>query len=96
MFVCVTFIATLIRFVTTPLVYEIKNNGDRFYCRKSMRAADEKLIINELGPNSNVCNGDLCQVVYGRARWRDAFVAGRTRRRHELLSQAEVGCLAHD
>ena len=63
MFVCVTFIATLIWFVTTPLIYEIKNNGDKFYRRKSMRAADEKLIINELGPSRNVCNGDLCQVV---------------------------------
>ena len=27
-----------------------KNNDDKFYCRKSMRAADEKLIINKLGP----------------------------------------------
>ena len=30
---------------------EIQNNGDKFYRRKSMRAADEKLIINELGTN---------------------------------------------
>ena len=51
MFVSVTFIATLIRFVTTSLVYENKNNGDKFYRRKSMWAAGEKLIINELGPN---------------------------------------------
>ena len=50
MFVSVTFIATLIWFVTTSLVGKIKNNGDKFYRRKSMRAADEKLIINELGP----------------------------------------------
>ena len=50
MFVSVMFIATLIRFVTTSLVYHIKNNGDEFYRRKSMRAADEKLVINELGP----------------------------------------------
>ena len=46
MFISVMFIATLIRFVSTSLVYE--NNVHR---RKSMRAADEKLIINELGPN---------------------------------------------
>ena len=26
-------------------------NGDKFYRRKSMQAADEKLIINDLGPN---------------------------------------------
>ena len=50
MFVSVMFIATLIRFVTTLLVYHIKNDGDEFYLRKSMRAADEKLIINKLGP----------------------------------------------
>ena len=53
MFVSVSFITTLIRFVTTSLVYEIKNNGDKFYCRKSMRVADEKLIINKLGPYYN-------------------------------------------
>ena len=41
MFVSVTFIATLIQFVTTSLVYKIK-----FYRRKSMWAADEKPIIN--------------------------------------------------
>ena len=29
---------------------ENKNNGDKLHRRKSMRAADEKLIINELGP----------------------------------------------
>ena len=40
MFVIITFIATLIRFVTMSLVYEIKNNGDKFYRRKFMRAAD--------------------------------------------------------
>ena len=50
-FVSVTFIATLTRLVTTLLVYE---NKDKFDHRKSMRAADEKLIINELGPN--VCD----------------------------------------
>ena len=36
-------IGTLIRFVTTSLVC------DNLHRRKSMRAADEKLIINELG-----------------------------------------------
>ena len=50
MFVSVTFIAMLIWFATTLLVYEIKINGDKFYCRKSMRVADEILTINELGP----------------------------------------------
>ena len=47
-----TFIVTLIRFVCTSLVCENKNDGDKFYRRKSMWAADEKLIINELGPYS--------------------------------------------
>ena len=50
MFVSVTFITTLIRYVSTSLVYESKNNGDKLCRRKSMWAADEKLIINELGP----------------------------------------------
>ena len=49
MFVSVTFIATLIRFVTTSLVYKNKVMVDKFYRRKFMRAADEKLITNELG-----------------------------------------------
>ena len=40
----------LIRFVPTLLAYINKNKGDKFYCRKSMQAADEKLIISELGP----------------------------------------------
>ena len=31
-----------------------KNNGDKLRRRKSMQAADEKLIINELGPNITV------------------------------------------
>ena len=48
MFISVTLIAMLIRFVITSLVYE--NNGDKLHRRKSMRAADEELIINELGP----------------------------------------------
>ena len=51
MFISVTFIATLIRFITTSLVCENKNNSDKLHHRKSMQAADEKLIINELGPN---------------------------------------------
>ena len=42
------FIATLIRFIPTSLVYEDGNNGDKLCHRKSMRAADEKLIINKL------------------------------------------------
>ena len=44
----VMLIATLIRFVTMSLIDENKN---KFYRRKSMGAADEKLIINELGSN---------------------------------------------
>ena len=40
----------LIRFVPTLLAYINKNKSDKFYCRKSMQAADEKLIISELGP----------------------------------------------
>ena len=48
------FIAMLIRFVTMSLVYKIINNGDKFYHGKSMRAADEKPIINELGPEVNL------------------------------------------
>ena len=49
MFVSVKFIATLVRFISMSLVYDNKNNGDKFYCRKSMRVVDERLIINELG-----------------------------------------------
>ena len=47
----VVFIAMLIRFDTALLVCENKNNGDKLHRKKSMRAADEKLIFNELGPN---------------------------------------------
>ena len=43
--VSVAFIATLIHFITTLSIYEIKN---KFYHRN--RATDEKLIINKLGP----------------------------------------------
>ena len=50
MFISVTFIAMLSRFVTMSLVCEYKNNGDKLHRRKSMQAADEKLIINKLGP----------------------------------------------
>ena len=32
------------------LGYGNKNNGDKFYRRKFMWVADEKLIINEVGP----------------------------------------------
>ena len=42
------FIATLNRFILTSLVYKDRNNGDKLCHRKSMRAADEKLIINKL------------------------------------------------
>ena len=50
MFVSVSFIATLIWFVTMLLVYKnFKKNGDKFYCRKSMQAADEKLISMNWG-----------------------------------------------
>ena len=34
----------------TSLICANKNNGNKFYHRKSMQAVDEKLIINELGP----------------------------------------------
>ena len=50
MFVSVAFIAMLV----TPIAYlkslicANENNGGKFYRRKSMRAADEKLIINKL------------------------------------------------
>ena len=47
--ISVTFIATLIRFVTTSLVCKNKNNGDILHHRKSVRAADEKPTINKLG-----------------------------------------------
>ena len=46
-----TFIAMLIWFVIMSLEDEVQNNGDKFYRRKSMWAADEKLIMNELGTN---------------------------------------------
>ena len=49
-FVGVMFVAMLIHFITMLLVYKIRNNGNKFYRRKFMWAADEKLIINELGP----------------------------------------------
>ena len=35
---------TLIWFITTSLVYENKNNGDKIYRRKSMQAVNEKPI----------------------------------------------------
>ena len=41
----------LIRFITTLLVCENEYNGDELHRGKSMLVADEKLIINELGPN---------------------------------------------
>ena len=47
-YVSVTLIVTLIRLVRTPLLCTNKNNGDKFYRRKSMWAANEKVIINEL------------------------------------------------
>ena len=46
---------TIIGLVCTTLVPYAKkknnNNGDKFYHRKSMRAAHERLIINKVGPN---------------------------------------------
>ena len=50
---------TIIGLVCTPLVLYGKNNnnnGDKFYHRKSMRAADEKLIINKVGSNPVDCS----------------------------------------
>ena len=58
-FVGVTFTATLIQFVTTVLVCE---NDDKFDCRKSIRAADEKLIINKLWPYSGNWNAQATQL----------------------------------
>ena len=55
MFVSVTLITVLIHFVTSLLVCENKSDGDKFYCRKSMRAADEKLIINNVIFGPNLC-----------------------------------------
>ena len=43
-------IVALVRFVRTSLVCENQNNADKFHRRKFIRAADEKLIINKLGP----------------------------------------------
>ena len=34
--------------------------SDKFNCRKFMRVPDEKLIINELGPNGNIRPPALC------------------------------------
>ena len=56
MFVSVTFIAMLmtpIAHFLTSLICANKNNGDKFYLRKSRRAVNEKLMINELGPKSH-------------------------------------------
>ena len=50
-FVSVTSITMLIQFVCMPLVGKNKSNGEKFYHRKLMWVADEKLIINKLGPN---------------------------------------------
>ena len=57
----------IVRFVSTLLVYDNTNNGDKFYLRKSMRAADEKLIINELGHcYTSSGHGITSQVYQGR------------------------------
>ena len=37
----------------TLLTCANKNNGDKFYLRKSRRAVDEKLMINKLGTKSH-------------------------------------------
>ena len=50
-FVSVMFVAMLIAH-SYIVSMENKNNGDKFYCIKFMQVADEKLIINKLGPNS--------------------------------------------
>ena len=47
-FVSVTFITLLMMAIL--LICVNKNNGDKFYHRKSMRVVGEKLIINEMGP----------------------------------------------
>ena len=41
----------LIQFVGMLLVGKNKSNGEKFYRRKLMWVADEKLLINKLGPN---------------------------------------------
>ena len=60
-------IVTLIRLVHTLLLCE--NKGDKFY--RSMRAADEKLIINDMGPNDHLdaknCNSNI-RIFYGKFR----------------------------
>ena len=49
------FITMLICFVCTSFACKIKNNGDKSYRKKFMRTADEKLIINKLGPYAFKC-----------------------------------------
>ena len=49
-FVSITITIFAFWFVRMSLVCENKNNGEKFYRRNFMRAADEKQIINELGP----------------------------------------------
>ena len=65
MLVSVTFITVFMILMRslTSLIRINKNNGDKFYCRKSMWE-NEKLIINKLGPcahlyRSSVTGGDV-------------------------------------
>ena len=56
MFVSVMFIAMLVQFITMLLLLsKKKNNAGKLYHKKSMQVADEKLIINELGPHVSQC-----------------------------------------
>ena len=57
----VAFITALIRFVPTSLVYENRNNGDKFYHRKSMQAADEKL-NQRIGPFFILVTSTSCRL----------------------------------
>ena len=67
----------LIQFICTLVYYA--NNGDKFYCKKFMQVADEKLIINELvsyqkpGLSSRasvwctkICSCQILQVIVSR------------------------------
>ena len=48
------------------LICANKNNGDKFYCRKSMWEVDVKLIINELGPDFQVAGRTGVTNMHGR------------------------------
>ena len=57
--ISVTFISALIRFLTTSYSSRAKKN-DKLHRRKFTRAADEKLIINGLGPYIAARKLDYC------------------------------------